>query len=218
MKNLKFYHRILIGGLVFTLTGCGSTTPTYTEPQEKVTEQENVESVESESQDLNTVANEEPTDETQLLDIPAMVDDEEQVIAALEDTNNRIDQVLDNVKDSETLKVIIASVKHGFVHISKLLVNGNFTEAGKEKIMNLMTSIDQKLTNKINNYPEMKEKAKTELSEIKESLSQAADNVFGEENVDYLQEKYGETKEKAKKYYNSSKERFKNWLDEHDDE
>lgn len=207
MKKIKFYRSAALIGLVVTMSGCNNSTNTTQDLDSAVTEPQEI------------VTNEDPTteknveQEIEVFSIPETIEDENQLIGILEEANSRIDQTLENIKDSKTLNVILNSAKHGFVQISKYIVSGNMSEDAKETVANLIASIDQKLTDHVEKYPEFKESTNEKLSAMKNSAKELGVSVIGEENWEDIKSLFNSGKNKVKGYWETGKDKFESWLD-----
>ena len=251
INNKKIIAIILSGFIFVNMVGCSKTESTLQENyqhynQETVTEN-NEPQIEQDEPNINPVIESKPNEtytnepsiSTNNTDKPT-----EEYSSADEkaiETFNSIEEDIDNILNSETVNNAKDKAKGVFVTIVDFLfydseINGvtfdELTDSGKQKVLEIASSIDNKIENKFPNYKEtISETAKDAFNKASELIKKGANNLkefskekLGEENynaivdvkdeiVEYTKEAIDIIGDVGSDLLDSGKEYIKNWYE-----
>lgn len=251
INNKKIIAIILSGFIFVNMVGCSKTESTLQENyqhynQETVTENNELQ-IEQDEPNINPVIESKPNEtytnepsiSTNNTDKPT-----EEYSSADEkaiETFNSIEEDIDNILNSETVNNAKDKAKGVFVTIVDFLfydseINGvtfdELTDSGKQKVLEIASSIDNKIENKFPNYKEtISETAKEAFNKAGELIKKGANNLkefskekLGEENynaivdvkdeiVEYTKEAIDIIGDIGSDLLDSGKEYIKNWYE-----
>ena len=248
INNKKIIAIILSGFIVVNMVGCSKTESTLQENyqhynQETVTEN-NEPQIEQDEPNINPVIESKPNET--YTNEPSINTDKttEEYSSADEkaiETFNSIEEDIDNILNSETVNNAKDKAKGVFVTIVDFLfydseINGvtfdELTDNGKQKVLEIASSIDNKIENKFPNYKEtISETAKDAFNKASELIKKGANNLkefskekLGEENynaiinvkdefVEYTKEAIDIIGDVGSDLLDSGKEYIKNWYE-----
>ena len=248
INNKKIIAIILSGFIVVNMVGCSKTESTLQENyqhynQETVTEN-NEPQIEQDEPNINPVIESNPN-ETYTNEPNINTDKTTEEYSSADEkaieTFNSIEEDIDNILNSETVNNAKDKAKGVFVTIVDFLfydseINGvtfdELTDNGKQKVLEIASSIDNKIENKFPNYKEtISETAKDAFNKASELIKKGANNLkdfskekLGEENYNAIVEVKDEIIEYTKNaidiigdvgsdLLDSGKEYIKNWYE-----
>ena len=212
INNKKIIAIILSGFIVVNMVGCSKTESTLQENyqhynQETVTEN-NEPQIEQDEPNINPVIESNPN-ETYTNEPNINTDKTTEEYSSTDEkaieTFNSIEEDIDNILNSETVNNAKDKAKGVFVTIVDFLfydseINGvtfdELTDNGKQKVLEIASSIDNKIENKFPNYKEtISETAKDAFNKASELIKKGANNLkefskekLGEENYNAIVE------------------------------
>ena len=212
INNKKIIAIILSGFIVVNMVGCSKTESTLQENyqhynQETVTEN-NEPQIEQDEPNINPVIESNPN-ETYTNEPNINTDKTTEEYSSADEkaieTFNSIEEDIDNILNSETVNNAKDKAKGVFVTIVDFLfydseINGvtfdELTDSGKQKVLEIASSIDNKIENKFPNYKEtISETAKDAFNKASELIKKGANNLkefskekLGEENYNAIVE------------------------------
>lgn len=251
INNKKIIAIILSGFIFVNMVGCSKTESTLQENyqhynQETVTEN-NEPQIEQDEPNINPVIESKPNEtytnepsiSTNNTDKPT--EEYSSVDEKAIETFNSIEEDIDNILNSETVNNAKDKAKGVFVTIVDFLfydseINGvtfdELTDSGKQKVLEIASSIDNKIENKFPNYKEtISETAKEAFDKASELIKKGANNLkefskekLGEENYNAIVDVKDEIAEYTKEaidiigdvgsdLLDSGKEYIKNWYE-----
>lgn len=248
INNKKIIAIILSGFIVVNMVGCSKTESTLQENyqhynRETVTEN-NEPQIEQDEPNINPVIESNPN-ETYTNEPNINTDKTTEEYSSADEkaieTFNSIEEDIDNILDSETVNNAKDKAKGVFVTIVDFLfydseINGvtfdELTDNGKQKVLEIASSIDNKIENKFPNYKEtISETAKDAFNKASELIKKGANNLkefskekLGEENynaiinvkdefVEYTKEAIDIIGDVGSDLLDSGKEYIKNWYE-----
>lgn len=248
INNKKIIAIILSGFIVVNMVGCSKTESTLQENyqhynQETVTEN-NEPQIEQDEPNINPVIESNPN-ETYTNEPNINTDKTTEEYSSTDEkaieTFNSIEEDIDNILNSETVNNAKDKAKGVFVTIVDFLfydseINGvtfdELTDNGKQKVLEIASSIDNKIENKFPNYKEtISETAKDAFNKASELIKKGANNLkefskekLGEENynaiinvkdefVEYTKEAIDIIGDVGSDLLDSGKEYIKNWYE-----
>ena len=248
INNKKIIAIILSGFIVVNMVGCSKTESTLQENyqhynQETVTEN-NEPQIEQDEPNINPVIESNPN-ETYTNEPNINTDKTTEEYSSADEkaieTFNSIEEDIDNILNSETVNNAKDKAKGVFVTIVDFLfydseINGvtfdELTDSGKQKVLEIASSIDNKIENKFPNYKEtISETAKDAFNKASELIKKGANNLkefskekLGEENynaiinvkdefVEYTKEAIDIIGDVGSDLLDSGKEYIKNWYE-----
>ncbi len=248
INNKKIIAIILSGFIVVNMVGCSKTESTLQENyqhynQETVTEN-NEPQIEQDEPNINPVIESNPN-ETYTNEPNINTDKTTEEYSSADEkaieTFNSIEEDIDNILNSETVNNAKDKAKGVFVTIVDFLfydseINGvtfdELTDNGKQKVLEIASSIDNKIENKFPNYKEtISETAKDAFNKASELIKKGANNLkefskekLGEENynaiinvkdefVEYTKEAIDIIGDVGSDLLDSGKEYIKNWYE-----
>ena len=248
INNKKIIAVILSGFIIVNMVGCSKTESTLQENyqhynQETVTEN-NEPQIEQDEPNINPVIESNPN-ETYTNEPNINTDKTTEEYSSADEkaieTFNSIEEDIDNILNSETVNNAKDKAKGVFVTIVDFLfydseINGvtfdELTDNGKQKVLEIASSIDNKIENKFPNYKEtISETAKDAFNKASELIKKGANNLkefskekLGEENYNAIVEVKDEFVEYTKEaidiigdvgsdLLDSGKEYIKNWYE-----
>lgn len=248
INNKKIIAIILSGFIVVNMVGCSKTESTLQENyqhynRETVTEN-NEPQIEQDEPNINPVIESNPN-ETYTNEPNINTDKTTEEYSSADEkaieTFNSIEEDIDNILNSETVNNAKDKAKGVFVTIVDFLfydseINGvtfdELTDNGKQKVLEIASSIDNKIENKFPNYKEtISETAKDAFNKASELIKKGANNLkefskekLGEENynaiinvkdefVEYTKEAIDIIGDVGSDLLDSGKEYIKNWYE-----
>ena len=248
INNKKIIAVILSGFIIVNMVGCSKTESTLQENyqhynQETVTEN-NEPQIEQDEPNINPVIESNPN-ETYTNEPNINTDKTTEEYSSADEkaieTFNSIEEDIDNILNSETVNNAKDKAKGVFVTIVDFLfydseINGvtfdELTDNGKQKVLEIASSIDNKIENKFPNYKEtISETAKDAFNKASELIKKGANNLkefskekLGEENynaiinvkdefVEYTKEAIDIIGDVGSDLLDSGKEYIKNWYE-----
>ena len=248
INNKKIIAIILSGFIVVNMVGCSKTESTLQENyqhynQETVTEN-NEPQIEQDEPNINPVIESNPN-ETYTNEPNINTDKTTEEYSSADEkaieTFNSIEEDIENILNSETVNNAKDKAKGVFVTIVDFLfydseINGvtfdELTDNGKQKVLEIASSIDNKIENKFPNYKEtISETAKDAFNKASELIKKGANNLkefskekLGEENynaiinvkdefVEYTKEAIDIIGDVGSDLLDSGKEYIKNWYE-----
>ncbi len=248
INNKKIIAIILSGFIVVNMVGCSKTESTLQENyqhynQETVTEN-NEPQIEQDEPNINPVIESNPN-ETYTNEPNINTDKTTEEYSSADEkaieTFNSIEEDIDNILNSETVNNAKDKAKGVFVTIVDFLfydseINGvtfdELTDNGKQKVLEIASSIDNKIENKFPNYKEtISETAKDAFNKASELIKKGANNLkefskekLGEENynaiinvkdefVEYTKEAIDIIGDVGSDLLDSGKEYIKKWYE-----
>ncbi len=195
---MKINHKLflIMGTVTITLCGC-QTHQVIKDDTSKVEETE-----ESSILDEQQIENEEK-EQSNLFEFPSKIYHEEDLINSLEVMNQKIDDMKDAVKGSETVQKVVSSFKNASVKLGNFIIGrdtiggytfSELTDSGKEKILLLSQEIDNKLLITFPWYEGLKESLIEKYYSICNTTKDITVELIGEDNYQY----FGELKDKVK--------------------
>ena len=248
INNKKIIAIILSAFIVVNMVGCSKTESTLQENyqhynQETVTEN-NEPQIEQDEPNINPVIESNPN-ETYTNEPNINTDKTTEEYSSADEkaieTFNSIEEDIDNILNSETVNNAKDKAKGVFVTIVDFLfydseINGvtfdELTDNGKQKVLEIASSIDNKIENKFPNYKEtISETAKDAFNKASELIKKGANNLkefskekLGEENynaiinvkdefVEYTKEAIDIIGDVGSDLLDSGKEYIKEWYE-----
>ena len=241
INNKKIIAVILSGFIVVNMVGCDKTETvaqeSYEHYNQKVTDEPQIEQTkpninpitESKHTEIETTEPNIKTTEYSNIDERAI------------ETFNNLEEDINNILNSETVDNAKDKAKGVFISIVDFLfydseINGvtfdELTDSGKQKVLEIASSIDNKIENKFPNYKEtISETAKEAFNKASELIKKGANNLkefskekLGEENynaivdvkdeiVEYTKEAIDIIGDVGSDLLDSGKEYIKNWYE-----
>lgn len=249
INNKKIIAVILSGFIVVNMVGCDKTETvaqeSYEHYNQEVTDEPQIEQTKP-NIDPIIESNTDPITESKHIEIetnePNIKTTEYSNIdeRAIETFNN-LEEDINNILNSETLTNAKDKAKGVFITIVDFLfydseINGvtfdELTDSGKQKVLEIASSIDNKIENKFPNYKEtISETAKEAFNKASELIKKGANNLkefskekLGEENynaivdvkdeiVEYTKEAIDIIGDVGSDLLDSGKEYIKNWYE-----
>ena len=241
INNKKIIAVILSGFIVVNMVGCSKTESvtqeSYEHYNQKVTDEPQIEQTKP---NINPITKSKHT-EIETTEPNIKTTEYSNIDERAIETFNNLEEDINNILNSETVDNAKDKAKGVFISIVDFLfydseINGvtfdELTDSGKQKVLEIASSIDNKIENKFPNYKEtISETAKEAFNKASELIKKGANNLkefskekLGEENynaivdvkdeiVEYTKETIDIIGDVGSDLLDSGKEYIKNWYE-----